>query len=43
METFGTTRLSQDVLSTPVPDLYVGLTGFGKVTLADCLFGDARW
>jgi hypothetical protein len=43
IETFGTTRLSQDVLSTPVPDLQVGTTGFGKVTLADCLFGDARW
>ena len=43
IEAFGTTRLSQDVLSTPVPDLQVGTTGFGKVTLADCLFGDARW
>ncbi len=43
IETFGTTRLPEDVLSTPVPDLYVGLTGFGKVTLADCLFGDERW
>ncbi|WP_163991337.1 hypothetical protein [Pyxidicoccus caerfyrddinensis] len=43
IETFGTTRLQQDVLSTPVPDLQVGNTGFGKVTLADCLFGDYRW
>ena len=43
IETFGTTRLPQDVLSTPVPDLQVGTTLFGKVTLADCLFGDHRW
>jgi hypothetical protein len=43
IETFGTTRLSQDVLSTPVPDLQVGNVWFGKVTLADCLFGDHRW
>ncbi|QSQ21907.1 hypothetical protein JY651_43305 [Pyxidicoccus parkwayensis] len=43
IETFGTTRLSQDVLSTPVPEFQVGTTGFGKVTLADCLFGDHRW
>lgn len=43
IEAFGTTQLSQDVLSTSVPDLYVGNTGFGKVTLADCLFGDYRW
>ncbi|MFP2906354.1 hypothetical protein ACLESD_15075 [Pyxidicoccus sp. 3LFB2] len=43
IEAFGTTRLSQDVLSTPVPDLQVGTTEFGKVTLADCLFGDHRW
>ncbi len=43
IEAFGTTRLPQDVLATSVPDLYVGTTGFGKVTLADCLFGDHRW
>ncbi|MFP2932490.1 hypothetical protein ACLESO_46550 [Pyxidicoccus sp. 3LG] len=43
IEAFGTTRLPQDVLTTPVPSLYVGNTGFGKVTLADCLFGDYRW
>lgn len=43
IEAFGTTRLPPDLLSTPVPDLYVGNTGFGKVTLADCLFGDYRW
>lgn len=43
IETFGTTCLPQDILSTPVPDLQVGTTGFGKVTLADCLFGDHRW
>ncbi|WP_164012323.1 hypothetical protein [Pyxidicoccus trucidator] len=43
IEAFGTTRLAQDVLSIPVPDLQVGTTGFGEVTLADCLFGDHRW
>jgi len=43
IEVFGTTRLPQDVLSTPVADRQVGTTGFGKVTLADCLFGDHRW
>ncbi|MBZ4423258.1 hypothetical protein [Myxococcus sp. RHSTA-1-4] len=43
IEAFGTTRLPEDVLSTPVPDLQVGNLWFGKVTLADCLFGDHRW
>ncbi|NMO18070.1 hypothetical protein HPC49_10010 [Pyxidicoccus fallax] len=43
IETFGTTRLPEEVLSTPVPDIHVGLIGFGKVTLADCLFSDHRW
>jgi len=43
MEAFGTTRLSPGVLATPVPDIQVGKTWFGKVTLADCLFGDHRW
>lgn len=41
--TFGTVRLSNEVLFTPVPDLQVGNTTFGKVTLADCLFTDHRW
>ena len=40
---FGTVRLPNEVLFTPVPDLQVGNTAFGKVVLADCLFTDHRW
>lgn len=41
--TFGTVRLPNEVLFTPVPDLQVGNTAFGKAVLADCLFTDHRW
>jgi predicted phosphohydrolase len=41
--TLGTVRLSNEVLFTPVPDVQVGNTAFGKVVLADCLFTDHRW
>jgi hypothetical protein len=42
-ESFGTIRLPNDVLFTPVPDLQVGNTGFGKVKLVHCLFTDNLW
>jgi hypothetical protein len=42
-ETFSTARLPNEVLFTPVPDLQVGNTGFGRVRLIDCLFTDHRW
>lgn len=40
---FGTVRLPNDVLFTPVPDLQVGNTGFGQVMLIHCLFTDDIW
>jgi hypothetical protein len=42
-ESFGTVRLPNDVLFTPVPDLQVGNTGFGQVKLLHCLFTDDIW
>ncbi len=42
-ESFGTVRLPNEVLFTPVPDLQVGNTGFGKVKLIHCLFSDNIW
>lgn len=42
-ESFGSARLPNDVLFTPVPDLQVGNTGFGKVKLIHCLFSDNVW
>lgn len=42
-ESFGSVRLPNDVLFTPVPDLQVGNTGFGKVRLLHCLFTDDIW
>jgi hypothetical protein len=42
-ESFGTVRLPNEVLFTPVPDLQVGNTGFGKVKLIHCLFTDDIW
>ncbi|HZH17891.1 MAG TPA: hypothetical protein VE057_26300 [Archangium sp.] len=42
-ESFGSVRLPNDVLFTPVPDLQVGNTGFGKVRLLHCLFTDDLW
>ncbi|WNG34605.1 hypothetical protein F0U61_13855 [Archangium violaceum] len=42
-ESFGSVRLPNDVLFTPVPDLQVGNTGFGKVKLLHCLFSDNIW
>jgi hypothetical protein len=42
-ESFGTVRLPNDVLFTPVPDLQVGNTDFGKVKLLHCLFTDNIW
>ena len=42
-ESFGTVRLPDEVLFTPVPDLQVGNTGFGKVMLIHCLFTDDIW
>jgi len=42
-ETFGFTRLPNEVLFTPVPDLAPGNRLLGQATLADCLFTDNRW
>ncbi|KFA88905.1 hypothetical protein [Archangium violaceum] len=42
-ESFGSVRLPNDVLFTPVPDLQIGNTGFGKVRLLHCLFSDDLW
>ncbi|HYO57209.1 hypothetical protein [Archangium sp.] len=42
-ESFGTVRLPNDVLFTPVPDLQVGNTSFEKVKLVHCLFSDDIW
>jgi hypothetical protein len=43
--TFGFTRLSNDVLFTPVPDLVPPTANFelGKARLVDCLFTPHRW
>jgi hypothetical protein len=41
--TLGTVRLANELLFTPVPDVQVGNTAFGKAVLADCLFTDHRW
>ncbi len=43
--TFGFTRLSNDILFTPVPDLVPRTANFelGKAQLIDCLFTPARW
>jgi hypothetical protein len=43
--TFGFTRLSNDILFTPVPDLvpHVANYGPGKAQLIDCLFSPDRW
>lgn len=42
-ESFGSVRLSNEVLFTRVPDLQVGHADLGKVTLLDCLFSDRIW
>lgn len=42
-ESFGSVRLSNEVLFTPVPDLQVGNTRLGKVKLLNCLFSDRIW
>ena len=42
-ESFGTIRLPNEVLFTPVPDLQIGNTGFGEVKLLHCLFTDDIW
>jgi hypothetical protein len=39
----GSTRLPNDVLFTPVPDVQVGNTSFGEVNLLHCLFTDDIW
>jgi hypothetical protein len=43
--TFGATRLSEDVLSTPIPELVPrsGSLELGQAKLIDCLFTDHRW
>lgn len=43
--TFGSTRLSNDVLFTPVPDLVPRTANFGlgEARLIDCLFTPHRW
>ncbi len=43
--TFGFTRLPNDVLFTPVPNLVPRTANFGlgKARLIDCLFTDDRW
>ncbi|HEX8819859.1 MAG TPA: hypothetical protein VF794_08055 [Archangium sp.] len=43
--TFGFTRLPNDVLFTPVPDLVpqTATFGLGKAQLIDCLFTPYRW
>jgi hypothetical protein len=41
--TFGLTRLPNDVLFTPVPDLTVEHRDLGKAQLIDCLFSTNRW
>jgi hypothetical protein len=42
-ESFGSVRLSNEILFTPVPDLQVGNTRPGKVKLLHCLFSDRIW
>ncbi|WP_257459710.1 hypothetical protein [Archangium lipolyticum] len=42
-DSFGTVRLPNEILFTPVPDLQVGNTDFGKVQLLHCLFTDNIW
>lgn len=42
-ESFGSVRLPNDVLCTPVPDLQVGNLDFGKVQLIHCLFSEDIW
>lgn len=42
-ESFGSVRLSKEVLCTRVPDLQVGHADLGKATLLDCLFSDSIW
>ena len=42
-EMFGFTRLPNEVLFTPVPDLAPGNLLLGEATLADCLFTYNRW
>jgi hypothetical protein len=39
----GCTRLSNDVLFTPVPDLKVQHLRLGEAKLIDCLFSASRW
>jgi hypothetical protein len=43
--TFGFTRLSNDVLLTPIPDLvpWTAHFGLGEAQLIDCLFTPHRW
>jgi hypothetical protein len=38
-----TSRLSNEVLFTPVPDVQVGHVDLGQARLVDCLFSDDRW
>jgi hypothetical protein len=42
-DSFGTVRLPEEVLLTPVPDLQVGHIDLGKVNLLHCLFTDDIW
>jgi hypothetical protein len=42
-ESFGSVRLPNEVLFTPVPDLQVGHIDLGKVKLLHCLFSDSIW
>jgi hypothetical protein len=41
--TFGVTRLPNDILFVPVPDLSLGNLTLGEVRLIDCLFSTNRW
>jgi hypothetical protein len=41
--TFGLTRLPNEVLFTPVPDVIVEHRALGKAQLIDCLFSTNRW
>jgi hypothetical protein len=38
-----TSRLPNDILFTPVPDVRVGHVDLGRARLVDCLFSDDRW
>jgi hypothetical protein len=42
-DSFGTVRLSNEILFTPVMDIQVGNTGLGKANILHCLFTDNTW